>query len=111
MRRLVVCRRRAFILDAAISAAEETGECWFEPELHRLKGELLLRWYPDEKAHAEAALRLAVERVAARAQCLVLGTAGFVEFGKAACFARPSRSGTPYAGARLSYVYRGARLA
>lgn len=53
-------------LDAAISAAEETGECWFEPELHRLKGELLLRWYPDEEAHAEAALRLAVERAARR---------------------------------------------
>ena len=53
-------------IEAAINAADETGECWFEPELHRLKGELLLRQYPDEEAQAEASFRLAVERAARR---------------------------------------------
>ena len=51
-------------LDAGINVAEQTGECWFEPELHRLKGELLLRQCPDEEAQAEAAFRLAIERAA-----------------------------------------------
>ena len=44
--------------------AEQTGECWFEPELYRLKGELLLRQCPDEEDRAEAAFRLAIERAA-----------------------------------------------
>jgi class 3 adenylate cyclase/predicted ATPase len=53
-------------LDAGINVAERTGEGWFEPELHRLKGELLLRQYSDEEAQAEAAFGLAIERAARR---------------------------------------------
>lgn len=47
-------------LDAAIDAAERSGERWFEPELHRLKGEWLLRHDPDEEAEAEAAFEHAL---------------------------------------------------
>ena len=57
-------------LDTGINVAEQTGECWFEPELHRLKGELLLRQRPDEEDRAEAAFRLAIERAAERSAFL-----------------------------------------
>ena len=57
-------------LDTGITVAEQTGECWFEPELHRLKGELLLRQRPDEEDRAEAAFRLAIERAAQRSALL-----------------------------------------
>jgi predicted ATPase len=53
-------------LDAGINVAERTGEGWFEPELHRLKGELLLRHWADSEAQAEGAFRLAIERAAGR---------------------------------------------
>jgi predicted ATPase len=50
-------------LDAAESAARANGERLFEPEIHRLRGELLRTHSPEE---AEAAFRKAVE--SARAQ-------------------------------------------
>ena len=53
-------------LETGINVAEQTGECWFEPELYRLKGELLLRQFPDQEDRAEAAFRLAIERAAER---------------------------------------------
>jgi class 3 adenylate cyclase/predicted ATPase len=53
-------------LDAAIKMAEETDECWFEPELYRLKGELMLRQDPDGEAQAESMLRLAADQAARR---------------------------------------------
>ena len=53
-------------LETGINVAEQTGECWFEPELYRLKGELLLRQRPDEEDQAEVAFRLAIERAAER---------------------------------------------
>ena len=48
-------------LDAAIDAAEQCGERWFEPELHRLKGEWLLRHEPGSDAQAEAAFAHAID--------------------------------------------------
>jgi predicted ATPase len=53
-------------LDAAIDVAEQSGECWFEPELYRLKGEWFLRHNVGEEAQAEAAFMLAIERAARR---------------------------------------------
>jgi class 3 adenylate cyclase/predicted ATPase len=53
-------------LDAAIEAAKQTGECWFEPELHRLKGEWLLRHALSEDTQAEAAFALAIELASRR---------------------------------------------
>jgi predicted ATPase len=54
------------LLDDALHIVERTGECWFEAELNRQKGQLLLR-----KGHSEAAdelyrkaLSIAVEQEA-----------------------------------------------
>ena len=47
-------------LDAAIDAAARTGERWFDAELHRLKGEWLLRHAPGEEVQAETAFRQAI---------------------------------------------------
>jgi class 3 adenylate cyclase/tetratricopeptide (TPR) repeat protein len=49
-------------LEAAIDAAERTGERWFEPELHRLKGEWLLRHAPGCEVQAEPAFAHAINR-------------------------------------------------
>jgi class 3 adenylate cyclase/tetratricopeptide (TPR) repeat protein len=57
-------------LDAAIDAAELSGERWFEPELHRLRGERLLRHGPNGDAQAEAAFAHALDR--ARSQKALL---------------------------------------
>src|SRR5205807_7328576 len=37
----------------ALKLAETTGERWYEPELYRLKGELLLQLSSDNQAEAE----------------------------------------------------------
>ena len=49
-------------LDAAIDAAQRSGECWFAPELHRLKGEWLLRHGAGEEAEAEATFLRAIHQ-------------------------------------------------
>lgn len=51
-------------LDAAINAAERSGERWFEPELHRLKGEWLLRHSGGQDVEAEASFARAIELAA-----------------------------------------------
>src|SRR5262249_6583738 len=40
-------------LTEALTHADTTGECWYEPELYRLKGALLLRQSSDNQAEAE----------------------------------------------------------
>jgi class 3 adenylate cyclase/predicted ATPase len=47
------------LLDEALARADRTEERWFEPELHRLKGEFLWSW--QDGAAAEACLRQAIE--------------------------------------------------
>jgi predicted ATPase len=46
------------LLTEALVQADQSGECWFAAELHRLQGELL--WATGDRDAAEAALRRAV---------------------------------------------------
>jgi len=63
----VGCRRAGRAEDGlraaeeALAFAERSGEHWFDGELHRLKGDLLLTLQSDRHAEAEACFRLAVD--------------------------------------------------
>jgi predicted ATPase len=48
------------ILAEALGGVEKTGICFYEPEMHRLKGELLLACAPRNPADAEACFRQAI---------------------------------------------------
>ena len=41
------------MLTEALTVVDKTGERWYEPELYRLKGELLLQQSLDNQAEAE----------------------------------------------------------
>jgi class 3 adenylate cyclase/predicted ATPase len=49
------------ILDAQLATIEQTGERWFEAEVNRMRGELLLRLEPPDHTGAEAAYARAIE--------------------------------------------------
>jgi predicted ATPase len=49
-------------LEAAVVHVERTGDTLWEPEVHRLMGDLLLRRDPDAPDRAEACYRWAIER-------------------------------------------------
>jgi predicted ATPase len=53
-------------LDAELARIVGSGERWFEAEMHRVRGELLLKRRPPDEAAAEAAFKCALET--ARAQ-------------------------------------------
>jgi predicted ATPase len=48
-------------LDAQLAAIEQTGERWFDAEVHRVRGELLLKQRRPDVAAAEAAFMRAIE--------------------------------------------------
>jgi len=48
-------------LDAQLAAIEQTGERWFDAEVHRVRGELLLKQRLPDVAAAEAAFMRAIE--------------------------------------------------
>jgi predicted ATPase len=48
-------------LAEALTLAETTGERWYEAEIHRLKGELLLQQNADHQTEAEACFHHALE--------------------------------------------------
>jgi predicted ATPase len=48
-------------LDAQLAAIEQTGERWFDAEVHRVRGELLLKQRRPDVAAAEGALMRAIE--------------------------------------------------
>jgi class 3 adenylate cyclase/predicted ATPase len=48
-------------LDAQLAAIEETGQRWFDAEVHRVRGELLLKLRRPEVAAAESAFMRAIE--------------------------------------------------
>jgi predicted ATPase len=45
----------------ALTLVDKTGERWYEPELHRLKGELLLQQSADHHAEAQVCFRQALD--------------------------------------------------
>jgi class 3 adenylate cyclase/tetratricopeptide (TPR) repeat protein len=49
------------ILDAQLAAVEETGQRWFNAEMHRVRGELLLKLARPDVAAAESAFKRAIE--------------------------------------------------
>jgi class 3 adenylate cyclase/tetratricopeptide (TPR) repeat protein len=48
-------------LDAQLAATEETGQRWFDAEMYRVRGELLLKLHQPDVAAAESALMRAIE--------------------------------------------------
>jgi tetratricopeptide (TPR) repeat protein len=48
-------------LDAQIDAAEQTGQRWFDAELYRIRGELILKLQPPDVVAAESAFERAIE--------------------------------------------------
>ena len=48
------------VLAEALTLVETTGERWYEPELYRLKGELLLQQSADHQAEAETCFQQAI---------------------------------------------------
>jgi predicted ATPase len=48
-------------LDAQRAAIEQTGERWFDAEVHRVRGELLLKLRRPDVAAAESAFMRAIE--------------------------------------------------
>jgi predicted ATPase len=49
------------VLTEALTQADTTGERWFEPELYRLKGELLLQQSSDNSTEAESCFHHALD--------------------------------------------------
>jgi class 3 adenylate cyclase/predicted ATPase len=49
------------VLTEALTLVDPTGEGWYEPEMHRLKGELLLQQHADNQADAENCFQHALE--------------------------------------------------
>jgi len=49
------------MLTEALALVDTTGERWYEPELHRLKGELLLQQHADNQAEAETCFHHALD--------------------------------------------------
>jgi predicted ATPase len=47
-------------LTEALTLAETSGECWYVPELYRLKGTLLLQQSPDHHVEAAACFQQAL---------------------------------------------------
>ena len=48
------------VLAEALTLADKTGEGWYEPELYRLKGTLLLQRSADHHAEAQACFQQAI---------------------------------------------------
>ena len=50
------------VLTEALTLVDTTGERWYEPELHRLQGALLLQQSSDNQANAERCFHQAITR-------------------------------------------------
>jgi predicted ATPase len=49
------------VLEEGLASVAQTGEQWFSPSLHDVKGELLLAHNPSDVAEAEQCFRAAIE--------------------------------------------------
>jgi class 3 adenylate cyclase/predicted ATPase len=49
------------IVDEQLAIAGQTGQCWYLPELHRARGEILLKQRPCDEAAAESAFACAID--------------------------------------------------
>jgi predicted ATPase len=49
------------VLAEALTVVDKTGERWYEPELHRLKGVLLLQLSSDHQDEAEACFQQSLD--------------------------------------------------
>jgi predicted ATPase len=49
------------VLAEALMLVDKTGERWYEPEIYRLKGALLLQQSPDKHAEAQACFHHALD--------------------------------------------------
>jgi predicted ATPase len=68
-------------IDEAFADIRKTGECWWEPELHRLRGEVLACGAIGRLAEAEACFRKAID-VALGQQAKSLQLRGAVSLGR-----------------------------
>src|SRR5262249_44058447 len=48
------------VLAEALTLIENNGDCWYEAEIHRLKGALLLQQHSDNQAEAETCFQQAI---------------------------------------------------
>ena len=69
------------VLAEALAEAERYGEHWWDAELHRLKGELLLAQMPRQESEAEACFQQALT-IAARQQARSLALRAAVSLGR-----------------------------
>jgi class 3 adenylate cyclase/predicted ATPase len=68
-------------LTEALALADTTGECWWSAELHRLRGELLVKFAGADMDHAESSFRHALE-IARRQQARSLELRAAMSLGR-----------------------------
>ncbi len=97
-------------LEAAVVHFERTGDALWEPEVHRLIGDLLLRRNPSAPDRAEVSYRRAIERARSQeAKSWELRAA--TSLARLVARSRQARRGARAAGADLRLVHRGLRHA
>ena len=94
------------VLAEALAVVDKTGERYWEAELHRLKGELLLALSTDKTTEAEACFRQALD-IDPPPAGEVAGAAGGHEPGAPVAAPGQARRSPTVAGADLRLVHRG----
>ena len=95
------------VADNALQISDQTGDAEAKPELHRLRGELLLGCDRTDTAEAESSFRTAID--AAREQRTAFRTTGNDEPRAAVCATRSSQRRARNARRDIQLVHRGLR--
>ena len=95
-------------LAEALRAVDDKGIGFYEPELHRLKGELLLARAPENPSDAEACFRQAIA-IARRQRAKSLELRAVMSLSRLLQGARQARRSPPDAGGDLWLVHGGVR--